>query len=216
VQKKILIVLLSPAFFATSCLTSLHTLTTPHNVLVDDRLTGNWLHQQQAVQIQKVQESRYNSLFAEARESQNPFSEQDSLFIIKHYVITARQDGIEYIWIASLTRIRDQTFASLMPDACFVKGQDIAEEAGKGDSYSFAEVRWTGANSVELHFINGDFVRKTILDGKAHIKYEYDPLFGTFVITSSQNQLELFLRKYGKDERLYKGGNLILLHRKGS
>ena len=113
-----------------------------------------------------------------------------------------------------MTRIGDQTYVSLIADLCITNGQIMTDCSGEGNSFSFALLEWTGKNSFKLRFMNGDFVRETILSGKAHVKHEYDPLFGTFVISASQHDLELFLKKYGNDERLYNGGNVLMLTRK--
>jgi hypothetical protein len=214
VKKSFVIPFILPLFFATSCLTSLHKLTTPQNIVVDDRLKGVWLQQQKTVQIQKLSDTPYRDVFAEARETQKPISRTDSIFMLKHYIITTKENGFAYTWVASMTTIGNQIFVSLIADLCIANGQIMTEGSREGNSFSFALMEWTGDNSFKLRFINGDFVRETILSGKAHLKHEYDPLFGTFVISASQHELELFLKKYGKDERLYNGGNVLLLTRK--
>ena len=60
----------------------------------------------------------------------------------------------------------------------------------------------------------GDYIKEIVQTGKARISHEYDPLFGTFVISASSQQLEQFLEKYGDDERLYSEENTITLFRK--
>ena len=79
---------------------------------------------------------------------------------------------------------------------------------------SIAKLNWKNENTLVLSFLNGDYIKKIILNGKAQIKYEYDPLFETFVITATPGNLEQFLGKYGNNDSLFRGGNTIILTRK--
>jgi len=216
VKTSLLLLLCLPLSFFSSCLTSLYNLTTHENIICDQRLDGIWQQEHQTVRIEELNRSSYNKIFAEARASNAPFSEADSIFVSKHYVITIRESGFEYIWIGSLTRVGNMTYVSLTADACLVGDQDLAGRSGLLDSYSFASVEWMGDELFRLRFLNGDYLKDAILGGKIHVKHEYDPLFGTFVINAPPEDLGKFLAKYGSDQRLYEGGKVLTLTRKST
>ena len=82
------------------------------------------------------------------------------------------------------------------------------------ETSTIAKLEWKNNNSLIIHFLDGDYIKQIVLNGNARIKHEYDPLFGTFAITASSDELEQFVEKYGNNENLFKGGNTIILTRK--
>jgi hypothetical protein len=203
---------ISFSFMLASCLTSLQSLVTYENITTDKRLAGSWEQGGKSILIQEFGNSSLKSLFAEARKEKKPFTQKDSIFVSKHYVITYRENGINYTWIAGLAKIGQTTFVSLVAEECD-DGTRIITPSGQS-TYSFAKLEWSADNSCQLRFLNGDYIKELVLSNKARIQHEYDPLFGAFVITASIQELDQFLEKYGNDERIYKGGNRINLSRK--
>lgn len=196
-----------------SCLVSLRQLATYDTIITNDQFTGSWLQSEKPILIQKLNESLYKNVFAEARESKKPFSTEDSIFASKLYIITSRENEIDYTWVASLVSIGSNTFVSLKPDVSAYRGRDVSPPTSL-QGYSFAKLERQTDNALTLRFIDGKFVQEMILSGKARIRHEYDPLFGTFMITASADELRKFLEKYGNDERLFKEGNVVNLIRK--
>jgi hypothetical protein len=66
-------------------------------------------------------------------------------------------------------------------------------------------------NEMEMRFLNGDFISNQLNNGSIAIKYEKDDLFNLMLITASPDELQQFISKYGKDERLYSSKNTITL-----
>jgi hypothetical protein len=96
---------------------------------------------------------------------------------------------------------------------CLNKNGNGEYDLGDATS-SIAKLEWKGDNTLSVLFLNGDRIREIILSGKARIKHEHEPLFGTFVITASSKELEAFLEKYGDYDNLFTGGETIDLVRK--
>jgi hypothetical protein len=189
----------------------LKPLTTYKNIVTEDRIVGHWNDSKKSVRIEKLANSRYKDVFKEARESNEPISSEDSIYLIKYYIISFEENGFAYNWIGTIAKIGDQQYVSLSPSECRSLDPKKKEFLEAGDTYSYAKLEWEKGNSLKLCFLNGDYIKEMILTGKARIKNEYDPLFGTFIITASAEELEQFLIKYGNDERLYRGGKTIRL-----
>jgi hypothetical protein len=143
------------------------------------------------------------------------YTPNDSVFYTKHYVISFREKNLNYTWVAGMVKINDQYYLNLEPEECLNNnGKEEYNLNGLLSTVSIAKLEWKNNNSLVLYFLNGDYIKEIVLNGQARIKHEYDPLFGTFVITASSQELEQFLEKYGDNESLFKGGNTITLTRK--
>lgn len=206
-----MLILFTP-FMLASCLTSLQPVVTYENITTDSRITGLWEQGGKSILIQELGNSPLKNVFADARKDNQPFSKKDSIFVSKHYVITYQENKINYTWSAALAKIGQSIFISLSPEQSD-DGKTITSPSGQS-TYSFAKLEWTTANAFQLHFLNGDFIKQLVLENKVRIKHEYDPLFETFVITASSQDLDQFLEKYGNDDRIYEGGNDVNFKRK--
>ena len=197
-------------FSLSSCLTIVQSLVTPGNILTDDRIEGQWIDlDSKSILVQKFMKSKGKSLFTEMEH----YTAEDSVFYTKFYAISYREKGLDYLWFVGLVKVKDQLYLNLVPEECLDNNGKEAYKLGKETS-TIAKLEWKNNNSVILHFLDGDYIKQIILNGNARIKYEYDPLFGTFVITASSDELEQFLVKYGNNESLFKGGNTVILTRK--
>lgn len=201
--KCFLIIAVVLASTQSSCLVSLQQLATYKNIITDDKITGLWMQSGKQLSVQRLKDSKYKNLFTEARKSDAPFSVEDSVFATKIYIVSFLENGIDYTSVASLVKGGNNTFLSLKPDAPLQNGRDVSPQNSL-QGYSFAKLEWHNDNYLELKFIDGGFVKDLILSGKTKIKHEYDPLFGTFIITAPAEELLQFLEKYGNDERLYR------------
>lgn len=205
---------ISIALAFTSCVTILQSLVTPDNIISDNRIEGLWTgSDSKPILVQKLLDSKFKNIFDEARADHKKISLKDSVFYTKLYIISYREKDLNYIWIAGLVKINDQYYLNLQPEQCMDDHGTEVDNPGKETS-SIAKLEWKGKDAVTLNFLNGDKIKEIILNGKAQIKYEFDPLFESFVITASSGELALFLERYGYNERLVKGGHVITFKRK--
>ncbi len=197
-------------FSLSSCLTIIQSLVTPDNILTDEHLEGQWTDpDSRSILVQRFMKTKAKDLFAEM----GHYTAEDSIFYTKFYVITYREKNLDYLWFAGMVKIKDQLYLNLVPEECLDNNGNEVYKLGKETS-TIAKLEWKNNNSLILHFLDGDYIKQIILNGNARIKHEYDPLFGTFVITSSSDELTQFLEKYGNNENLFKGGNTIILTQK--
>jgi hypothetical protein len=190
-------------------------LITPSTIVNDNRLAGTWKDREtRTIQVQQVSGTK---LMQEIKDSNQEVSPDMLAYYGKQYMITYTENNLSYMWVGGLVKIGGQYYINLVPDECKnKKGNEEYTINGldRWTTSSIAKLEWKDNNTATLHFINGDYVREAVLNGKARIKYEYDPLFETFVITASSKELQDFLEKYGNKDILYKGGNTLVLSRK--
>ena len=206
----------------TSCLTSLNRLVTYSTVSTDSRVTGNWQLENLQINIESIPVSIfYKELVASARtkeENKSVFdSEKDSLLYSNSYVADFVKNGYQYFMICSLIKLGNNLFANLEPvDAKPVNAANpkYREDLFGGGSYmssnTIARVVFR-SNEMAFQFINPDYVRSQLTNGRMAINYERDNLFNTDLITASSADLQLFLTKYGSDQRLYSKENSVTL-----
>lgn len=198
----------------SSCLTVLQSLITPENIITDNRIEGLWKESDsKAILVQKFMNSKFKNVFTDPEMKEWKYTRDDSIYLTKLYVVTFQEENLDYTWLAGLVKIRDQYYLNLRPEECLDSKGEKAYDLGKETS-SIAKLEWKNNNTLAICFLNGDNIKKIILEDRARIKHAYDPLFGTFVITASSRELEQFLEKYGNNESLYKGSDPIIIRRK--
>lgn len=198
-----------------SCLTTMQTLVNHDNIVMDKRLLGQWMGSDlNTIDVKNIMDSKYKTDLIEETKKQN-ISKADSLFYSKLYIITFHENNLDYTWLGGIAKINNEYYLNLSAEECFNdRNEDGYDLSGLLSTSSIAKLQWKSNNSLSINFLNGDRIKDIILKGNARISYEYDPLFGSFVITATSTELEDFLRKYGDKEELYKGGNRINLVRK--
>ena len=206
----------------SSCLTNLHNLVTYTTVVSDNRITGNWQHDDMTMKIETVPTSSFFKNLMSARvnagEKKSAYdSKEDSLLYSISYIIDFTKDDYRYYMVCCLTRIGDDLYADMEPLIAEPTNKPTASDVDdmfNGGSYttthSIAKLIFRG-RELELRILNGDFIKEQLNSGTAAVKYEKDDLFSTTVITSSPDELRQFLTKYGNDERLYSSKNTITL-----
>ena len=208
--------------FLTSCLTSLHNLVTYTNVVSDDRITGNWQHDDLAVKIESIPtSSSFRQVIGTPGDIGGKKPEtsygtiEDSLLISRSYLVQFSKNNYRYYMLCYLTHIGHDLYADLQPgdveplDTANVANV-IFSEGSYTTTHSIAKLFIRG-NELELRILNGDFIKEQLNNGAAAVRYENDDLFSTTLITASSEELQQFLSKYGKDERLYSSKNTITL-----
>jgi len=144
-------------------------------------------------------------------------SKEDSILYSNSYVADFVKNGYQYFMVCSLIKLGNNLFANLEPiDAKPVNPPDekMMEDLLGGGSFkassTIARVVFN-SNEVEFQFIDPVYVRSQLANGRVAIKYEKDNLFNTDLITASSAELQVFLTKYGSDQRLYNKENSVTL-----
>lgn len=206
----------------SSCLTSLQRLVTYTTVVTDNRLTGNWQCEDLSLKIESIPGSQFfkdilksNSTPEEKKSIYD--SKEDSMLYSKSYILDFAKNGYRYHMICSLIKLDENIFADIEPiDAKPLNSpaaKDVDDLFNGGayiSSHSIAKVVFHD-NQTEFRFLDSDFIRDQLKNGRVAIKYEQDELFQTNLITSSAKDLQQFLTKYGNDERLYSKENTVTL-----
>jgi hypothetical protein len=221
-KKFFLVASVAAMIFLSSCLTSLHNLVTYATVISDNRIAGNWQHDNMTIKIETVPTSSFlknitsSKVNGEEKKS-NYDSKEDSLLYSRSYIIDFTKNNYRYYMVCCLTRIGQDLYADMEPITAEPVNKPIPSDIDdlfNGGKYitthSIAKVVFRG-NELELRILNGDFIKEQLNNGAAAVRYEKDVLFSTTVITSSSGELRQFLTRYGNDERLYSSKNTITL-----
>jgi hypothetical protein len=142
---------------------------------------------------------------------------EDSLLYSKSYVINYTKEGINYTLITSLTRLNNELYADLFAVAATPASPGVSksgDEIFSGPDYlnSHTLAKLTISDqAIELKMLDGDKIKNLLRQGQAAVRYEWDELFTTMMVTSSSEQMQELLAKYGKDQRLYSRENTITL-----
>jgi len=208
--------------FFSSCLTSLNRLVTYSTVNTDSRIAGNWQFEDLQIKIESIPVSDfYKDLLISIKakdEIKSAFeSKEDSMLYSNSYVADFIKNGYRYYMICSLVKLGDDVFANIEP--VWAKPvnkltENDSDDLFSGGSYitsnSIAKLVFKG-NEMEFRFIDPGYIREQLKKGTLAIKYEKDDLFSTDLITASSIDLQHFLAKYGKEERLYNKENTVTL-----
>ena len=221
-KKLFLFVSITMVVFLSSCLTSLNRLVTYYTVSTDYRITGAWQMKNLQINIEAIPTSNFFKELVTSiktkEEKKSVFdSKEDSILYSNSYVVDFVKNGYQYFMICSLIKLGNNLFANLEPvDAKPVNVPDekMMEDLLGGGSFkassTIARVVFN-SNEVEFQFIDPVYVRSQLANGRVAIKYEKDNLFNTDLITASSAELQVFLTKYGSDQRLYNKENSVTL-----
>ncbi len=200
-----------------SCVTTVQPLMGEKQMIADDRLVGNWDQNGTEVSIVNYENS---NLKKKIRRNGNTIDlESVQIPATKNvYIVSYKKDRRTYYLFLALTRINNNLFCNLLP----LGMEDPADnEAGMGTDnefmagYTIARVDIKNKSAVDFKFLDGELIRTQVLAGNMRIKHEYNPLFGTFLITAGSTELQQFVGKYGNDQRFFSPENSITLKRKG-
>ena len=144
-------------------------------------------------------------------------SKEDSVLYTRSYVAGFIKNDYQYYLICSLVRLENELYVDIEPAAASAvknsNGKDMDDLFSGGSyvaSHTMAKLVIT-ETEMEFRFLDGGFIGDQLKNGRIAIKYEKDDLFQTSLITSSSTDLQQFLTKYGKDERLYSKENTVIL-----
>ncbi len=206
----------------SSCLTSLHNLATYKTVVSDNRITGNWRHDDMTMKIETIPTSSFFKKLTSAKvngeEKKSVYdSKEDSLLYSISYIIDFTKNNYRYYMACCLTRIGDDLYADMEP----LSAESVNKSTTSDIDDLFSGGSYTSTHSIaklifrsgelELRILNDDFIKEQLSNGNAAVRYEKDDLFATTLITASSDELRQFLSKYGNDERLYSSKNTITL-----
>ena len=206
----------------SSCLTSLHNLATYKTVVSDNRITGNWRHDDMTMKIETIPTSYFFKKLTSAKvngdEKKSVYdSKEDSLLYSISYIIDFTKNNYRYYMACCLTRIGEDLYADMEP----LSAESVNKSTTSDIDDLFSGGSYTSTHSIaklifrsgelELRMLNDDFIKEQLSNGNAAVRYEKDDLFATTLITASSDELRQFLSKYGNDERLYSSKNTITL-----
>ncbi|MGB8192837.1 MAG: hypothetical protein WCF67_12995 [Chitinophagaceae bacterium] len=228
-MKKILsFILVSIALLSlTACITALQPLVSYDKIIKDNRINGSWTHEGETIIIEPLPTSRFAKDVKEwaGKQGEKVFAftgdpKKDSILFTNLYAVSFEEDGVSYDMVAELIRLGNGLYMDLYPAAM----NDKKQKEDNTDPYNFnydyvggftmAKVEITGNSNITLKFLNGDFIKEQITGGKMKLKHEKNELFDTFLITASTQELQLFVEKYGNDERIYSKETTISLTKK--
>jgi hypothetical protein len=209
----------------SACVTSLQPVVSYDKAIVDEKLPGAWKNKDQEFTVQKFFNSdfyqRYKGTIDSEKVKNNVSVEKpkrDSILFSKSYIIEYMKEGVQYEMFGSLIRLNGRLFINFFPIEAFntnKSGEETEINIGKHlDTYTIARLEFKNANSIQLDFIDGDFIYKEVKAGRLKIKHERNDLYDTFLITASTSELQQFLEKYGGDNRLFNKENSTTLTRK--
>ena len=211
----------------TSCLNSLQPLVSHDKVIVDNRVAGIWLKDDTELKIDPMPDSYYfketqKLSIKEGEKEAAPLQGkqlEDSIFYSKTYMISYRADSLDYYFIAALIKIGRSFYFDLYPadmgdttDKPY--GRKYSSNTDYLQTFTIAKLEIAAKDKLLVTFIDGEFVKKQIMEGKVRIKHENDDLFDTFLVTATSSELQRFVEKYGDDERLFKKKDTVTLNRK--
>ena len=212
---------------ASSCVTSLQPLATYNTVIADNRLIGTWTSDGQDYMVQRFFESDFYKSYESNMFGKDDFKRdilkdtaklseadrKDSILYSKSYMIKYKKNNNEYQLIASLVKLNGQFYMNFTGAEMEGENDDIPVN-DRLESYTIAKIRFTNPNTINLDFINADFLYHQVKGGRMKIKHERDDLYDSFLITASTSELQQFLEKYGSDDRFFDKENSVTLIRK--
>ncbi|MGN6419026.1 MAG: hypothetical protein ACTHMC_16130 [Pseudobacter sp.] len=218
-MKPILIALSILMLATSSCVTSVQPLVSKNKMITDPRITGVWMQNGTEVTIEPFSTSGLSREWENLLNGKQLDTKKENAEAIKKlYVVSYKKEDRVYQLLFSLIRINGNLFGDLYPAEMLDK---FDPEAGFGTDndflpgYTIARLAIKDRANLSIEFLDGELIKKQVLAGNMRLKHEYDPLFGTFMITASSEELQQFLGKYGNDARFFPSGNSINLKRKG-
>jgi hypothetical protein len=222
-----LILIAMMTIFLSSCVTSLQPITTYDRAITDNRVVGNWAHENDGFKIEPFFQSELEKQMKKLNPGQRALlpsltgnSKTDSIFHSKMYIVSFERNKATYYMAAALMKIGNNLFMDLFPllmNDTKVK-EDLANPYSLNYDYqagfTMAKVELNNNQQLTLKFIDGSFVKTQVLAGKMRLRHEKDALFDTFIITASTNELRSFIEKYADDARVFSKDATIVLTRK--
>ena len=196
-----------------SCATTIHPIVTEENIIIDERLYGNWKTDTTTVLIENYLESPLKvSAPGESdrlKEPKTPEEKRLAAFASKVYMVSYHNKGFQYTLSGQLTKINGQLYMDLVPED--IKSQeDVLGSYNYEKGHLIAKVDVIN-NGLKFQYMDGQKIKELVLSGRVKLKHEYEKLFDTFVITASTRELRLFLEKYGNDRSSYPADNVVSL-----
>lgn len=211
----------------SSCITSLQPITTYDRAITDNRVIGNWTHENDGFKIEPFPQSELAKEMAKLPPGQRELipsitgdEKTDSIFHSKMYIVSFERNKATYHMAAALMKIGNNVFMDLFP--LLMQDKKVKEDLSNPYSlnydyqggFTMAKVEINSNQQLTLKFIDGSFVKTQILAGNMRLRHEKDALFDTFMITASTNELRQFIEKYADDARVFSKDATIVLTRK--
>lgn len=225
-MKKIFVILLTSIGLLpfASCITSLQPLVTHDKIITDHRIAGNWMHDGKMITVEPLSKSRLASQIQKSIfQSEKSFAltgdpVKDSIYFSNSYAVSYEENGVSYTFVAALMKSGGQLFMDMYP--AIMSDSKVPENLASPydfnndylPGFTIAKLGFT-PDGLTLNFIDGEYIRQLTREGRIKLKHESDALFNSFIITASSRELQLFLEKYGNDERVFNKESTITLTR---
>ncbi len=225
-MKKIILSLPVLAIFIQSCVTSLQPLVTYKTAVADARLAGTWNSDGQDYTVQKFFDSDLFKKLSKAFEKNSSGNDgemtkkekEDSLLYSRSYIVKYTKDNVEYHLFGAMSKLNGQYYINFTPVEIDARGEnEQAFEITLTDrlaTHTIARLKFNNSNSLQLDFIDGNFLYEQVKAGRMKIKHVSDDLYDTFLVTASTVELRQFVEKYGNDDRFFNKENSVTLIRK--
>ena len=216
------------ALTLVSCgVTSLQPLVTYDKIMTDKRVAGQWTDKNNDGPLVTVEPLPQSKLVQDISKGMLQSSKvfaftgdpaKDSILFTNGYVVSYEEDGVFYSYIGTLMKSGNNLFMDIYP--LIMQDPKVKEDMASPFDFNYdylpgftmAKVTLT-ANEMTLFFVDGDFVKEQLKAGNMKLKHESDETFGSFMITASSKELQLFVEKYANDERIFNKNNSITLIR---
>ena len=200
------IIIASFILLFTSCLTTEQPLVPNESMVRENKVQGNWISQEGTFHITNAATFGLVEKLSLAKDSTK--DEEDKLILEKGYIVSFQKSGATHYLLLKLMYIDKELYGDLSP-LTTEKGDTPDMGEGYLPAHSIVKISFTNKEQLQIQFANAEFIEQQLLDGKMRLKYEHDPLFGTFVITASTHDLQQFVKKYSHTA-LFNGKEVVL------
>ena len=193
-MKKIIVPLLLLAMLFTQCVPSLHPLYTKKDLVLDDRILGQW----------QEEEGSDTWRFYQTDETSN------------HYLLEMTQeDGKKFLFESHLIKLGEEYYLDFFPgedENPTIKNTDKNTVQVVSDfpqefhsmhwwpMHTFAKIN-VNDDSLNIQLFDPEWIEDLIKQSKIRIKHE--KVAETYILTASTEELQKFVLKYGQDKRAF-------------
>ncbi len=183
-MKKTCIAFITVSVLFISCLPTIYPLYHQEDLIYLKELIGNW---------QEAKASSTLSWFIEHEYEEDPEKYKHDLY---HIEMVEDGDTLEYV--GGLVQLDDEYYLDLK-----LYELDVSGPLVQGHIYAVHTI-WrlqVRADSLIIHPFNSKWLIDKIENNQVRIKHENPD--GAMIITAGTDELQAFVKKYGKDERAY-------------
>jgi hypothetical protein len=218
ISKQLLLPVTLLSIILSSCLTTLNPLVTATNISKNDVLIGKWKARDNAITIEPMatshlmREYKWNgSKAAEPEKEISKMTTEEQRLIRNSYILSYEKNSLTHYFVLKLTQINKEWYGDLCPVLVAKDSTAVDMPQHKEGSTVFRLL--PKKEGPVFQFIDGSHLQLLLKNGAVRIRHEEDELFGTQFISATSEELQKFMERYGKDQRLYDPASTITLNR---